>query len=58
MSLMYSSEDNDNDSRDKTTTSRVQYSGKDSSDNNNKHIDRYKQGKRQPDVATRGDERQ
>jgi hypothetical protein len=58
MSLMYSSEDDDDDSCDKTTTSRVRYSGMDSSDNNNNHTDRYKQGKQQPDVAPRGDERQ
>ena len=58
MSLMYSSEDNDNDSRDKTTTSRAWYSRKDSSDDNINHTDRYKQGKQQPDVALRGDERQ
>ena len=53
MSSMYSSEDNNNDSRDKTTTSRARYSGKDSSDDNNNHTDRYKQGKQQPDVAPR-----
>jgi hypothetical protein len=58
MSLMFSNEDNDNNSHDKTTTSRTRYSGKDSSDNNTNHTDRYIQGKRQPDVAPRGDERQ
>jgi hypothetical protein len=55
---MYSSKDDDNNSRDKTTTSRARYSGKDSSDNDNNHTDHYKQGKQQPDVAPRGDERQ
>jgi hypothetical protein len=55
---MYSSKDDNDNSRDKTTTSRVRYSGKDSSDNINNHTDRYKQGKQQPDVALRGDERQ
>ncbi len=55
---MYSSKiDNDN-SRDKTTTSRVRYSRNHSSDNNNLHTDRYKQRKWLPDVAPRGDERQ
>ncbi len=58
MTLMYSSEINNNNSRDKTTTSRVRYSRNDSSDDNNLHTDRYKQGKRQPDVAPRGDKRQ
>jgi hypothetical protein len=58
MSLIYSNEDNDNNSRDKTTTSRARYSRKDSSDDNNNHTDHYKQGKQQPDVAPRGDERQ
>ncbi len=51
-------QNNNNNSHDKTTTSRAQYSRNDSSDNNNLHTDRYKQGKRQPDVAPRGDERQ
>ncbi len=55
---MYSSKDDDNDGRDKTTISRMRYSGKDSFDDNNNHTDRYKQGKQQPDVALRGDERQ
>jgi hypothetical protein len=59
MSLMYSSKDNKNDnSHDNTTTSRVRYSGKDSSEDNNNNTDHYKQGKQQPDVAPRGDERQ
>ncbi len=58
MSLMLSSKDDDNNSPDKTTTSRVRYSGKDSSDNNNSHTDHYKQGKQQPNVALKGDERQ
>jgi hypothetical protein len=58
MTLMYSSEIDDNDSHDKTTTSRARYIRNDSSDNDNLHTDHYKQGKRQPDVAPRGDERQ
>jgi hypothetical protein len=58
MSLMWSSKDGDDDSPDKTTTSRAQYSRKDSSDDNNNHTDHYKQGKWQPNVALRGDERQ
>ncbi len=58
MTLMYSSKNNDNNSRDKTTTSRVRYSRNDSSDDDNLHTDRYKQGKWQPDVAPRGDEMQ
>ncbi len=58
MTLMYSSKSNNNDSRDKTTTSRVQYSRNDSSDDDNIYTDRYKQGKRQSDVAPRGDERE
>ncbi len=58
MSSMLSSKDDDNDSPDKTTTSRAQYSGKDSSDDDNNHTDWYKQGKQQPNVALRGDERQ
>ena len=58
MTLMYSSKIDNNNSRDKTTTSRARYSRKDSSDNDNLHTDCYKQGKRQPDVAPRGDERQ
>jgi hypothetical protein len=58
ITLMYSSKiDNDN-SRDMTTTSRAQYSRNDSSDDDNLNTDRYKQGKWQPDVAPRGDERQ
>ncbi len=57
MTLMYSSKIDDNNSHDKTTTSRAWYSRNDSSDNNNLHTDRYKQGKWQPDVAPRGDER-
>jgi hypothetical protein len=44
---MYSRKiDNDN-SRDKTTISRAWYSRNDSSDKDNLHTDRYKQGKRQ-----------
>jgi hypothetical protein len=55
---MYSSEiDNDN-SHDKTTTSRAWYSRNVSPDDDNLHTDRYKQGKWQPDVAPRRDERQ
>ncbi len=55
---MFSSKiDNDN-SRDKTITSRARYSQNDSSDEDNLHTDNYKQGKQQPDVAPRGDERQ
>ncbi len=57
MTLMYSSKLDDDNSRDKTTTSRARYSRNDSSDNDNLHTDQYKQGKRQPDVAPRGDER-
>ncbi len=58
MTSTYSSKiDNDN-SRDKTTTSRAWYSRNNSSDDNNLHTDRYKQGKWQSDVAPRGDERQ
>jgi hypothetical protein len=55
---MYSSKINNNDSCDKTTTSREQYSRNNSSNNDNLHTDHYKQGKRQPDVDPRGDERQ
>jgi hypothetical protein len=55
---MYSSKINDDNSRDKTTTSKARHSRNDSSDNNNLHTDYYKQGKRQPDVPLRGDERQ
>ncbi len=55
---MYSSKIDNNDSCDKTTTSRAWYSRNDSSDDNNLHSDHYKQAKRQPDVAPRGDERQ
>jgi hypothetical protein len=58
MTLMYSSKIDGDDSRDKTTTSRAQYSRNDSSDDDTLHTDRYKQGKQQPDVAPRGDERQ
>ncbi len=58
MTSMYSSNIDDDNSRDKTTTSRARYSRNDSSDNNNLHTDCYKQGKWQPDVAPRGDERQ
>jgi hypothetical protein len=58
MTLMYSSKIDDDNSRDKTTTSRAWYSRNNSSDDNNLHTDHYKQGKRQPDVAPRGDERQ
>jgi hypothetical protein len=58
MTLIYSSKIDNDDSCDKTTTSRAQYSRNDSSDDNNLHSDRYKQAKRQPDVAPRGDERQ
>jgi hypothetical protein len=57
MSLMSSSNDDDNDSPDKTTTSRARYSRKDFSDDNNNHTDCYKQGKQQPNVALRRDER-
>ncbi len=58
MTLLYSSKNNNDNSRDKTTTSRVRYSRNNSSDDDNLHTDRYKQGKQQPDVAPRGDERQ
>jgi hypothetical protein len=58
MSLMSSSKDDDDDSPDKTTTSRAWHSGKHSSNDDNNHTDRYKQGKQQPNVALRGDERQ
>ena len=58
MTSMYSSKINNNNSRYKTTTSRARYSRNDSSDDDNLHTDHYKQGKRQPDVAPRGDERQ
>jgi hypothetical protein len=57
MTSMYSSKNNDDNSHDKTTTSKAQCSRNDSSDDNNLHTDRYKQGKGQPDVAPRGDER-
>ncbi len=36
----------------------MRYSRNDSSDNDNFHTDHYKEGKQQPDVAPRGDERQ
>jgi hypothetical protein len=55
---IYSGKNDNNNSRDKTTTSRAQYSRNNSSDDNNIHPDHYKQGKQQPDVAPRGDERQ
>ncbi len=58
MTLMYSSKNDDNDSRDKTTTSRVGYSRNNSSDDDNLHTAHYKQGKQQTDVAPGGDERQ
>jgi hypothetical protein len=58
MTLMYSRKINNDNSRDKTTTSRVWYSRNKSSDEDNLHTDHYKQGKWQPDVAPRGDERQ
>jgi hypothetical protein len=58
MTLMYNSKIDDEDSCDKTTTSRARYSRNDSSDEDNLHTDHYKQGKWQPDVAPRGDERQ
>jgi hypothetical protein len=58
MTLIYSSKIDDDNSHDKTTTSWVRYSRHDSSDDNNLHTYRYKQGKWQPDVAPRGDERQ
>ncbi len=41
MTLMYSSENDDDNSRYKTTTSRARYSRKDSSDDDNLHTDRY-----------------
>ncbi len=58
MTLMYSSEIDEDDSHAKTTTSRAQYTRNVSSDDDNLHTDRYKQGEWQPDVAPRGDERQ
>jgi hypothetical protein len=58
MTLMYSSKNDNDNSRDKTTTSRARYSRNDSSDDDNIHTDHYKQGKQQPDVALRGDEGQ
>ncbi len=58
MISMYSSKIDDNDSRDKTTISRAQYSQNDSSDDDNLHTDHYKQRRRQPDVAPWGNERQ
>jgi hypothetical protein len=58
MTSMYSSKNDGDNSRDKTTTSRAQYSGNDSYEDDNLHTDRYKQGKQQQDVAPRGDERQ
>ncbi len=58
MTLMYSRKIDNNNSRDKTTTSRARYSRNNSSDDDNLHTDHYKQGKWQPDVAPRGDERQ
>ncbi len=58
MTSMFSSKIDDDNSHDKTTTSRARYSRNDSSDNDNLHTDCYEQGKWQPDVALRGDERQ
>ena len=58
MTSIYSSKIDNDDTREKTTTSRARYSRNNSSDDNNLHTDRYKQGKWQPDVAPRGDERQ
>ncbi len=58
MTLMYSSKTEDDKSCDKTTTSRARYSRNNSSDDDNLHTDLYKQGKQQPNVALRGDERQ
>ncbi len=58
MTLVYSTKNNNDNSHDKTTTSRARYSRNNSSDNNNLHTDCYKQGKWQPDVAPKGDERQ
>ncbi len=58
MTLIYSSKIDNNNSRDKTTTSRARYSRNNSSDDDNLHTDRYKQEKWQPDVAPREDERQ
>ncbi len=55
---MYSSKNDKDGSRDKTTTSRAWYSRNNSSDDNNLHTDQFKQGKQHPDVAPRGDERQ
>ncbi len=45
MTLVYSSKNNNNDSHDKTNTSRAKYSRSNSSDDDNLHTDRYKQGK-------------
>jgi hypothetical protein len=58
MTSMHSSKIDNNNSHDKTTTSRAWYTRNNSSDDNNLHTDHYKKGKRQPDVAPRGDERQ
>jgi hypothetical protein len=58
MTLMYSRKIDNNNSHDKTTTSKAWYSRNNSSDDNNLHTNHYKQGKWQPDVAPRGDERQ
>ncbi len=45
MTLVYSSENDNDDSGDKTNTSRAWYSRNNSSDNDNIHTDHYKQGK-------------
>jgi hypothetical protein len=45
MTLVYSSKNDNDDSRDKTNTSGAQYSRNNSSDNDNIHTDHYKQGK-------------
>ncbi len=58
MTLMYSKKFDDYDNGNKTTTSRARYSRNDSSDKDNIHTDHYKQGKWQPDLAPRSDERQ
>jgi hypothetical protein len=58
MTSMCSSKNDNDNSHDKTTTSRMRYSRNNSSDDNNLHTDRFKQGKRQLDVAPRGNERQ
>jgi hypothetical protein len=53
MTLMYSSKNGNDDSHNKTNTSRARYSRNNSSDNDNIHTDCYKQGTQQPDVAPR-----